>query len=86
MELNISGSGLSYQTGDRVAVWPTNSSNEVDRFLKVHGLIEKRNSVIAVKALEPTTKVPLPTLTTYDDDDDDDDDIYFRPVGPPEGY
>jgi hypothetical protein len=20
------------------------------------------------------------------DDDDDDDDIYFRPVGPPEGY
>jgi hypothetical protein len=22
----------------------------------------------------------------FNDDDDDDDDIYFRPVGPPEGY
>jgi NADPH-ferrihemoprotein reductase len=66
MELDISGSGLSYQTGDHVAVWPTNSSTEVDRFLKVHGLIEKRNSVVTVKALEPTAKVPFPTLTTYD--------------------
>jgi NADPH-ferrihemoprotein reductase len=66
MEIDISGSNLSYQTGDHIAVWPTNSGKEVDRFLDITGLIEKRDSVISLKALEPTAKVPFPTPTTYD--------------------
>ncbi|KAH8594492.1 NADPH cytochrome P450 oxidoreductase [Bisporella sp. PMI_857] len=66
MEIDISGSNLSYQTGDHLAVWPTNAGKEVDRFLNVVGLLSKRDSVISVKALDPTAKVPFPTPTTYD--------------------
>ena len=66
MEIDISGSNLSYQTGDHIAIWPTNAGKEVDRFLNVVGLLPKRDSVISVKALDPTAKVPFPTPTTYD--------------------
>ena len=66
MEISIAGSGLSYQTGDHIAVWPTNAGAEVDRFLSVFGLKEKRNSVISIKGIDVTAKVPIPTPTTYD--------------------
>ena len=66
MEINIEGSNLTYTTGDHIAIWPTNAGNEVDRFLRVLGLIEKRHSVISVKGLDPTARVPFPTPTTYD--------------------
>ncbi|CAN8103023.1 unnamed protein product [Discula destructiva] len=66
MEVDISGSNLSYQTGDHIAVWPTNAGRETDRFLNVLGLSDKRDTVVSVKALEPTAKVPFPTPTTYD--------------------
>ncbi|CZR63224.1 NADPH-cytochrome P450 reductase [Phialocephala subalpina] len=66
MEIDVSGSNLSYTTGDHIAVWPTNAGKEVDRFLDVLGLTSKRDSVISVKALDPTAKVPFPTPTTYD--------------------
>ncbi|KAF2226902.1 hypothetical protein BDZ85DRAFT_256946 [Elsinoe ampelina] len=66
MEIDISGSNLSYTTGDHIAVWPTNAGREVDRFLNVTGLSEKRHTVIHVKSLDPTAKVPFPSPTTYD--------------------
>jgi NADPH-ferrihemoprotein reductase len=66
MEVDISGSNLSYQTGDHIAIWPTNPGEEVDRFMDILDLTEKRHNVISVKALEPTAKVPFPTPTTYD--------------------
>lgn len=66
MEIDISGSNLSYTTGDHIAVWPTNAGHEVDRFLSVLGLSEKRHKVISVKGLDSTAKVPFPTPTTYD--------------------
>ncbi|KAL2208727.1 cytochrome P450 oxidoreductase [Sarocladium strictum] len=66
LEVDISASNLSYQTGDHIAVWPTNPGDEVDRFLEILGLTEKRKQVISVKALEPTAKVPFPTPTTFD--------------------
>ncbi|KAM0280446.1 hypothetical protein ACHAQH_004025 [Verticillium albo-atrum] len=66
VEVDVSGSNLSYQTGDHIAIWPTNPGHEVDLFLDVVGLKDKRNTVISVKALEPTAKVPFPTPTTYD--------------------
>ena len=66
MEIDLQGSDLTYQTGDHVAVWPTNAGKEVDRFLNILGLAEKRHSVISVKALDPTARVPFPTPTTYD--------------------
>jgi NADPH-ferrihemoprotein reductase len=66
MEIDVSGSNLSYQTGDHIAVWPTNAGKEVDRFLNILGLTEKRNTVISVKPLDSTARVPFPTPTTYD--------------------
>ncbi|KAK1759390.1 hypothetical protein QBC47DRAFT_104774 [Echria macrotheca] len=66
MEIDISASNLTYQTGDHIAVWPTNPGEEVDRFLDILDLTDKRHNVISVKALEPTAKVPFPTPTTYD--------------------
>ncbi|KAI9801763.1 MAG: hypothetical protein M1825_003135 [Sarcosagium campestre] len=66
MEIDVAGSNISYQTGDHVAVWPTNAGKEVDRFLATFGLIEKRDTVISVHGLDPTAKVPFPTPTTYD--------------------
>ncbi|KAL1960538.1 hypothetical protein VTO42DRAFT_7117 [Malbranchea cinnamomea] len=66
MEISVEGSNLHYQTGDHIAIWPTNAGREVDRFLSVFGLEEKRNTVIQVKPLDVTAKVPFPTPTTYD--------------------
>lgn len=66
MEIDVSGSNISYTTGDHIAVWPTNAGVEVDRFCKVFGLEEKRHNVISLKPLDVTAKVPFPTPTTYD--------------------
>lgn len=66
VDVDISGSNLTYQTGDHIAIWPNNPGAEVDRFLDILGLVDKRNDVINVRALEPTAKVPFPTPTTYD--------------------
>jgi NADPH-ferrihemoprotein reductase len=66
MEINVAGSGINYATGDHIAVWPTNAGKEVDRFLKVIGLENKRHMVISVKGRDPTAKVPFPSPTTYD--------------------
>jgi NADPH-ferrihemoprotein reductase len=66
MEIDVSGSNLSYTTGDHIAIWPSNAGMEVDRFVKVFGLSDKRNKVISVKALDVTAKVPFPSPTTYD--------------------
>ncbi|KAI9891338.1 MAG: NADPH-cytochrome P450 reductase [Vezdaea aestivalis] len=66
MDIDISGSNLSYQTGDHIAVWPTNSGLETDRFLAVFGLASKRHQVISLKGIDSTAKVPFPTPTTYD--------------------
>jgi NADPH-ferrihemoprotein reductase len=66
MEIDIGGSNLSYQTGDHIAVWPTNAGKEVDRFVNILGLGDKRHKVISVKSLDSTARVPFPTPTTYD--------------------
>lgn len=66
MEIDVSGSNLSYQTGDHIAIWPTNAGKEVDRFVNILGMAEKRHTVIGVKGLDPTARVPFPTPTTYD--------------------
>lgn len=66
VDVDISGIGLVYGTGDHLAVWPSNPSNEVDRLLDVLGLQEKKHQVIDVKNLDPAVQVPFPTPTTYD--------------------
>ena len=66
VEIDVSGSNISYTTGDHIAIWPTNAGLEADRFIKIFGLENKRHTVISMKGLDPTAKVPFPTPTTYD--------------------
>lgn len=67
MEFDITGSGITYQHGDHIAVWPVNPQPQVDRMLAVLGLLEKRDQVISIKSLDPAlAKVPFPTPTTYE--------------------
>jgi NADPH-ferrihemoprotein reductase len=69
LEFDITGSGITYQAGDHVALWPSNPDVEVERMLAVLGLsdLEKRNTAFQVLSLDPTlAKVPFPQPSTYD--------------------
>ncbi|KAI8670186.1 NADPH--cytochrome P450 reductase [Fusarium keratoplasticum] len=66
MEIDISGSGLSYQTGDHIAIWPSNPDEEVNRFLEIFDLAGKRHQVVSVEALDSISKVSVPSPTTFD--------------------
>lgn len=69
IEFDITGSGLSYQHGDHVGVWPVNPDIEVERMLSIFGLQseERRNAVVTIESLDPTlAKVPFPIPSTYD--------------------
>lgn len=64
LEIDISKSGLTYTTGDHIAIWPKNSETEVGRFLKIFGLFEKRRKVISISG--PDSKLSIPSPTTYE--------------------
>ncbi len=67
VEFNIEGSGLTYQHGDHVGVWPSNPNIEVSRLLSTLGLTEKVHTSIEIESLDSTlAKVPFPVPTTYD--------------------
>ena len=66
MELDTEGSGITYQHGDHVGVWPLNPDVEVDRLLCALGLSAKKDNVIGIESLDPAlAKVPFPVPTTY---------------------
>jgi NADPH-ferrihemoprotein reductase len=66
LELCTEGSGISYQHGDHVGVWPNNPVNEVVRLLCALGLYHKQDTVINIESLDPAlAKVPFPVPTTY---------------------
>ncbi|GAA5975291.1 hypothetical protein JCM11641_005925 [Rhodosporidiobolus odoratus] len=65
-EFDITDSGIRYQTGDHIAIWPLNPDAEVNRLLAVLGLTDKKDQPIDVKSLDPAlAKVPFPVPTTY---------------------
>ena len=67
IEFNTEGSGITYQHGDHVGLWPLNPDVEVERLLSVLGLHDKRDTVIGIESLDPAlAKVPFPVPTTYD--------------------
>lgn len=66
-EFDIEGSGLRYQTGDHVGVWPINPDDQVHRWLKLLGLEEKKDTAVQIVSLDPLlAKVPFPTPATYE--------------------
>lgn len=66
-EFDIEGSGIRYQTGDHVGLWPINPDDQVHQWLKLLGLEEKKDTAIHVTSLDPLlAKVPFPTPATYE--------------------
>ncbi|KAF4962583.1 hypothetical protein FSARC_9361 [Fusarium sarcochroum] len=65
MEIDIGDSGLTYETGDHVAIWPTNAEDQVDSLIDILGIAAKKDSVISIVSREATAKSPVPTPTTY---------------------
>jgi NADPH-ferrihemoprotein reductase len=66
IEFGIEGSGMTYQHGDHVGVWPSNPEAEVNRLLHALGLWDKKDQVINIESLDPAlAKVPFPVPTTY---------------------
>ncbi|KAF9561343.1 hypothetical protein CPC08DRAFT_635624 [Agrocybe pediades] len=66
IEFNTEGSGITYQHGDHVGLWPLNPDVEVERLLCVLGLTQKKDTVIGIESLDPAlAKVPFPVPTTY---------------------
>jgi NADPH-ferrihemoprotein reductase len=69
VEFDITDSGMSYQHGDHVGVWPSNPDVEVDRMLCVLGIAseQRRHTAVNIVSLDPAlAKVPFPTPATYD--------------------
>ncbi|CAG8610092.1 6751_t:CDS:2, partial [Acaulospora colombiana] len=67
LELDVTGSGINYQSGDHVAIWPINPEQEVYLILKTLGLWEKKDTVVIVESTDPSSskKYPFPVPTTY---------------------
>lgn len=64
-EFDISECNLRYSTGDHLAIWPSNSDENVDRFLECFGLKQKAYHVFSLKKLDSTMHFPFPTPITY---------------------
>ena len=65
-EFDLSFSDITYETGDHVAIWPSNSNEDVDQFMKCFGLDEKKGHVFTLKPIDPTISTPFYTPTTYE--------------------
>lgn len=65
VEFDISESNLKYTTGDHLAIWPSNSDENIKQFAKCFGLEDKLDTVIELKALDSTYSIPFPNPITY---------------------
>ncbi|KAG0142232.1 hypothetical protein CROQUDRAFT_109973 [Cronartium quercuum f. sp. fusiforme G11] len=67
VEFDLKNSGLRYQPGDHLAVWPINPDSEVERLMKLLGLWKKKDTVVELTSLDPTlAKVPFPSPASYE--------------------
>ncbi|KND01448.1 uncharacterized protein SPPG_03252 [Spizellomyces punctatus DAOM BR117] len=70
VDLDISGSGLKYETGDHVGVWPVNDEEHLMRLAKALGLTEEElDKVVILKPNKQnmaaeSAKVPFPVPCT----------------------
>lgn len=57
-------SNVKYQTGDHMAVWPENPTEDVHMVLQLLGLYDKRDNTITISSRDGSTEYKLPTRTT----------------------
>lgn len=65
-EFDLSQTNLRYSTGDHLAVWPSNSNEKLQAFLKITNLNDQLEQVIDLKPLDSTVNIPFPTPTTVE--------------------
>lgn len=64
MELDLTDhAALHYKTGDHLAVWPINPSEEVERLLSVLGRTTRRNTPLVIESLNASIKRKVPSPT-----------------------
>ena len=67
MELDLENEPeVRYKTGDHLAVWPINPTEEVEHLLTALGFSERRTTPINIKSLDPSVKVKIPTPTSIE--------------------
>jgi len=54
---------IKYKTGDHLAVWPTNSSDEVERLINVLGLSETKQIDVLISAANDEDEIKIPKHT-----------------------
>ncbi|EGW35461.1 NADPH--cytochrome P450 reductase [Spathaspora passalidarum NRRL Y-27907] len=65
VDFDISGSNLKYTTGDHLAIWPSNSNENIEKFVEAFGLKDKLDEVFDLKRLDQTYVAPFPTPITF---------------------
>lgn len=65
VEFDIAPSNLKYSTGDHLAIWPSNSNENFQQFIRCFALESKTETVFSLKALDSTTQVPFYSPITY---------------------
>lgn len=65
-EFDLSQTNLRYSTGDHLAVWPSNSNEVLEKFLKITALNDDREIVYDVTPLDSTVVIPFPTPATIE--------------------
>ncbi|RLV96175.1 NADPH--cytochrome P450 reductase [Spathaspora sp. JA1] len=66
VDFDISGSNLKYTTGDHLAIWPSNSNENVAKFVQAFDLQDKLGDVFDLKPLDTTYVAPFPAPITYE--------------------
>ncbi|KAL7746978.1 hypothetical protein RI367_007690 [Sorochytrium milnesiophthora] len=68
-EIDLTGSRLTYQAGDHIAIWPTNPSEQVEVLAKALGLHEngRLDAVFSMNTIDTSSrkKHPFPCPTTF---------------------
>lgn len=64
VEFDVQNTTLTYESGNHLAVWPSNADTEVARFLEVFG--RRRIKLLEIQSDDPTVRIPLLTSTTYE--------------------
>ncbi|KAJ3122369.1 NADPH-cytochrome P450 reductase [Nowakowskiella sp. JEL0407] len=65
LDIDIEGSGLKYETGDHIGVYPSNSEDEVLALARALNIESKLNDTFTIKPKTSTDKIPFPVPTTY---------------------
>jgi NADPH-ferrihemoprotein reductase len=65
MEFDITNTGITYEAGDHLGVWPCNTDLEVERMLAILGLSGRRQTAVSVVPLDASIASP-PVPSTYE--------------------